>query len=189
MMRSNRSRPFRLSRQRGAFAIELVFVLFALCAIFLFTTDLTHKLLLRSQLDRTSFALVNILKERIRYYSVVEDGERIARYTLNQADSRDMQILAARMLNVPHDDVAIKLEALINNVPQPAFTSAQFDQWHCQPTTPISRLTDLSPVDGGKIFPLYQVTLCSQAESWFLPFLGERDASATITSSSVIAGR
>ncbi|GAL29176.1 hypothetical protein JCM19239_2767 [Vibrio variabilis] len=30
-------------------------------------TDISHKILVRAQLDRTSFALVNILKERTRF--------------------------------------------------------------------------------------------------------------------------
>ncbi|GAL03959.1 tight adherence pilus pseudopilin TadF [Photobacterium aphoticum] len=177
------------SRQRGAFAVELAFVMVALCAIFLFTTDLSQKLLLRSQLDRTSFALVNILKERIRYYSEVVDDERVARYPLNQSDSRDMQILAARMLGVPQNKVAIQLDAMINMVPQASFTSPHFEQLHCQPLKPISQQKDLVPVEGGKIFPLYQVTLCAEPENWFLPFFGEKDGVTTITSTSVIPGR
>ncbi|MDF5295458.1 tight adherence pilus pseudopilin TadF, partial [Vibrio parahaemolyticus] len=51
------------SRQKGSFAIELFFVLIAIVTIFYFMTDLSDKLMTRAKLDRSSFALVNILKE------------------------------------------------------------------------------------------------------------------------------
>lgn len=176
-------------RQAGAFAIELAFVLVALCAIFLFATDLSHQLLVRAQLDRTSFALVNILKERTRYYSTLTAGGREVRETLNALDVQDMQALAARMLNTTNDQVAIKIEAIVKNVVQPEYASAAFSQLHCQPDAAIVEHQNLIPVENGKVFPLYQVTVCAKVDTWFMPFFGEGKKHATISSSSVIPGR
>ncbi|MCV6037804.1 hypothetical protein OFP00_32490, partial [Escherichia coli] len=89
------------SRQKGSFAIELFFVLIAIVTIFYFMTDLSDKLMTRAKLDRSSFALVNILKERTRYYD-----ERV---NLNAIDTSHMQILAARLLGTSPDSIAIKI--------------------------------------------------------------------------------
>ncbi|MGF1724415.1 tight adherence pilus pseudopilin TadF [Photobacterium nomapromontoriensis] len=175
--------------QHGVFAVELAFVLFALCAIFLFASDLSHKLLIRAQLDRTSFALVNILKERTRYYSDYIGGELVARHEINENDNIDMKILAARMLNISQDDVAIKLESIINNIEQPSFISQEFEDLACQPSRSIYDQRHLIPVENTKSYPLYQVSICAKHDSWFLPFMRGQNETVTIISSSVIAGR
>ncbi|MGF1726086.1 tight adherence pilus pseudopilin TadF [Photobacterium nomapromontoriensis] len=181
----------RLSRkqQQGVFAIELVFVLLGLCVFFLFVSDLSHKLLTRSQLDRTSFALVNILKERTRYYADVSGDTRIVRYALNDKDNEDMQILAARMLNVSREQVAVGIESLVDKQSQ-YLSSEVFDRLNCKPATLIKEHGLLIPKKKNeKTYPLYQVTLCARHDGWFLPFISNKDGKVLIVSSSVIAGR
>ncbi|MGF1747820.1 MULTISPECIES: tight adherence pilus pseudopilin TadF [Vibrio] len=167
--------------QKGAFAIELTMVLIVFLGIYLFMTDISHKLLVRSQLDRVSFALVNILKERTRFYGGVA--------TLNDSDRDDMQALAYRMLGKEESDLAIKIEALHNKTSVDVYTSAPYEALGCQ-ATDISEKGALAPVEEGTIYSLYQVTLCDQADSWFANFWGNSGTPTfTITSSSVVAGR
>ena len=49
-------------RQQGSYTIELVFILVALWGVYLFGADLSYQLLARAKLDRSSFALVNVIK-------------------------------------------------------------------------------------------------------------------------------
>ncbi|MGR5501276.1 tight adherence pilus pseudopilin TadF [Vibrio sp. DNB22_10_4] len=167
--------------QRGAFAIELTIVLVIFLGIYLFMTDISHKILVRAQLDRTSFALANILKERTRFY-----GER---QTLNDNDRDDMVALASRLLERDSNAVAIKIEALHDSLTMEAYTSDRFNTLGCQ-STDINQKTNLVPVEDGKIYSLYQVTLCEQRDSWFANFWGDSGTPTfTLTSSSVVPGR
>ena len=167
--------------QQGAFVIELVIVLIIFVGIYLFMTDISHKLLVRAQLDRTSFALVNILKERTRFYGGVT--------SLSASDQSDMTALANRMLNKNASNLAIKIEALHNKETVETFTSAPYDSLGCQAVA-ISEKSALAPVEDGTIYSLYQVSLCDQKDSWFANFWGNSGTPTfTITSSSVVAGR
>ena len=169
------------SRQKGVFAIELFFVLIALISIFYFMTDISDKLLARAQLDRGSFALANILKERSRYYD--------ERLPLNASDEMDMQTLASRLLDTTPGSVAIKIEALHNKTTLNAFESNEYKNLGCE-AAGLDTKSELAPVENGVIFSLYQVTLCQQENSWFTQLWGNSGASTmTITSSSVVVGR
>ncbi|CAH0529502.1 tight adherence pilus pseudopilin TadF [Vibrio hippocampi] len=171
----------RIARQKGAFAIELSIVLVVLMSIYLFMTDISHKLLVQSQLDRISFALVNVLKERTRYYA--------DRDNLSEQDRDDMHAIASRMLNIDASQLAIRIEALHNQSAYESFTSERFDSLGCSAQL-LSNKTALVPTENGTVYSLYQVTLCEQRDSWYDNFWG-RDATDTftITSTSVVAGR
>ncbi|WP_053062528.1 tight adherence pilus pseudopilin TadF [Photobacterium aquae] len=176
-------------KQHGAMVVEFALVLFMLCALFVFVSDLSHQLLVRSQLDRASFSLVNILKERTRYYGSMVDGKPVPRFELSQRDISDMQRLAGRLLDTPVDDVAISIEAIVDNDIQPAFTSAAFRRLGCVPVSSMVSNRDLVPVENGKAYPLYRVTLCSPVSSWFAPFMGMKRKNPTVVSSSIMPGR
>lgn len=171
----------RTRRQKGAFAVELAIVLIVLLGIYLFMTDISHKILVRAQLDRTSFALANILKERTRFY-----GER---QTLNDNDRDDMVALASRLLGRDSNAVAIKIEALHDSLTMETYTSDQFNSLGCQ-SIDINQKTNLVPVEDGETYSLYQVTLCDQRDSWFANFWDDSGTPTyTLTSSSVVPGR
>lgn len=170
-----------LTRQKGVFAIELFIVLVALIVVFYFMTDLSHKLLSRAQLDRGSFALANVLKERTRYYD--------ERFTLNASDESDMKTLAARLFDTTPSSIAIKIEALHDKSTLNAFESDEYRNLGCNANS-LANKADLAPVENGNIFSLYQVTLCQEENSWFARFWGNNASpTMTITSSSVVVGR
>ena len=175
-------------RARGSFVIEFVFVLIALCSICFFATDLSQRLLLRSQLDSAAFSLVNILKERTRYYSVVSGNTQFVRYILNNNDLKEMQLLASRVLHVPEQNVALSLESNVDNDIQ-QLSNDVFDRWGCQPAILINEHDALRPrKDDGSYFPLYQLTLCVRHDGWYLPFVSGQKDSKIITSSAVSTG-
>jgi tight adherence protein F len=173
-------------KQGGSFAIELAFVLIALCAIYLFATDLSHKLLVRAKLDRSSFALVNILKERSRYFDAdLSEGENLR---VTEQDLASFEKIAGRLLNTPSDDVAIMIESLENQTIETPISSERYKALDCE-TPPIKDYKDLVPQEKGVVYPLYRVTLCEEHRSWFQPFVGSGSPMFKIVSSSVIVGR
>ncbi|MFA0439116.1 membrane associated secretion system protein [Vibrio sp. 10N.286.49.C2] len=172
--------------QQGSFAIELAFVLVGLCMIFLFSTDLSHKLLVRAKLDRSSFALVNVLKERTRYFS--DDNGDVLDFAVTAQDLTNMSIVASRMLNVEQSQIAIQIESLVNERSVMSLSSQRFEQLKCGGEK-FENYKDLVPVEDGVSHPLYRVTLCEQHDSWFESFTNGGDPTITVTSNSIMPGR
>ena len=146
-----------------------------------FTGDIAFKLFNRVALDRVSYSLVNIIKERTRFYN--KD------FVLNQGDINDIQILASRLLS-GNRPFGLRVESLHNGVFQ-TFDGNVSNAPVCSRIDSLTqaRRTALAPENlAGKSFPLYQVTLCYQVESWFDKFLGNSTKSH-LQSTSVIVGR
>jgi len=169
------------NKQQGVFAIEMSFVLFFIAALLVFTGDIAFKLFNRVELDRTSYSLVNIVKERTRFYN--------KRFELNQQDMDDIQQLASRLLtgNRPY---GLRVESLNKGVLQTFNrTVAQGPTCHSVDSLKQASRSQLVPKNlAGKLFPLYQVTLCYEVDSWFEQFLGDKKQTH-LQSTSVIVGR
>ncbi|WP_260811054.1 tight adherence pilus pseudopilin TadF [Vibrio splendidus] len=166
---------------KGSFTIELALVLIVLIALFYFMTDLSHKLIIRAQLDRASFSIVNVLKERTRFYD--------ERFNLSQQDLVDMQSISSRLLNTNSSNVAIQIESLQGKTIRTVFASPQYGTLGCT-TLGIDQKTLLVPEEDGVIFPLYQVSLCVESDSWFSRVWGDPLSSTmVVSSSSVMVGR
>lgn len=170
--------------QKGSFTVELSFVLVGLCLIYLFSTDLSHKLLMQSALDRTSFALVNILKERTRYYQ--GDIQKNTNLDVEEQQRLDMQKLAARLLNQDVDSVMINIQSLVGEVVSESET-LQTDNCTA-PEIYSEGYKELVPVEEGLVYPLYSVTVCETYPSWFGVFANSSET-LTLSSTSVMPGR
>lgn len=173
--------------QTGSFTVELALVLMVLCLIYLFSTDLSHKLLMQSALDRTSFALVNILKERTRYYDGdVQDGVNL---DVNQIQLEGMQKLASRLLGQEADSVMINIQSLTNGMSKGDVKSDALQTVNCTvPEIDSETFKNLVPVEDGVIYPLYSVTVCETYPSWFGVFTSSSET-LTLSSTSVMPGR
>ena len=174
-------------RQQGSFTVELLFILVALWGVYLFGADLSHQLLVRAKLDRSSFALVNVIKERTRYF----DADVLAGQNLPVTDSEleDMAKVASRMLNTPVDNVAIKIESLTNKVNVAEFSTSKYRSLNCK-TDSILEHADLAPIEKGVVYPLYRISLCEEQSSWFKPFFNSGTSTTVkIGSSSIMPGR
>ncbi|WP_172380902.1 tight adherence pilus pseudopilin TadF [Vibrio sp. Vb339] len=183
----DKQRVFSKRYQQGSYTIELVFVFVALWGVYLFAADLSHQLLGRADLDRVSFALVNVIKERTRYF----EGDVLAGKNLSvtNIELQDMTKVASRMLNTPVDNVALKIESLTNKTHVTEFATTNYKRLNCQ-TDSIITHADLAPIEKGVVYPLYRVSLCEEQSSWFEPFLnGGSDKTVKIGSSSVMPGR
>lgn len=173
--------------QQGSFTVELALVLIVLCLIYLFSTDLSHKLLMQSALDRTSFALVNILKERTRYYQ----GDVQNNINLNVDDGQlvEMQSLASRLLDQEASSVMINIQSLVNKELKRGVKSEALQSVNCNvPDIESDEFKDLVPTEDGFVFPLYSVTVCETYPSWFGAFTNSSET-LTLSSTSVMPGR
>lgn len=169
----NQNKMQSLNKQKGSFVIELAFVLMFLCLLTLFTADIAMQLFTRAKLDRVSYSLVNVLKERTRFY----DGNN----TLTQDDYKQIYSIAGKLLPDTNYSVLINstvpTEAIIPTVKSVA----------CSPVAINPNLIPISSLTGVK-FPVYQVTVCTSFHSWFGKFThGKTDF--VIQSTSVIPGR
>ncbi len=169
------------TKQRGIFAIEMSFVLFFIAVLVVFTGDISFKLFNRVALDRASYSLVNILKERTRFYN--------KRFELNQQDIDDIQMLGSRLL-ADNRAFGLRIESLHKGVFQ-TFTGNVNQAPVCSNVDSLNQTkrAELVPENSnGKEFPLYQVTLCYLVDSWFEQFFGNAKKSH-LQSTSVIVGR
>lgn len=167
--------------QQGAFAIEMTIVLMGLAALLMFGADLSQQVLSRAKLDRMSYSLVTLVKERQRFYQ--------GREALSQADFNQVDQIAARLLgkqsNEQRGQFGITVQSLIEGR-QTSYTRSLGDNTPCQPKHNLTALTELVPTnDEGTGVPLYQVTVCVTSESWFDRTLGDH----LISSTSVMPGR
>lgn len=174
-------------QQSGSFTVELALVLVVLCLIYLFSTDLSHKLLMQSALDRTSFALVNILKERTRYYDGdIQDGKNLI---VQDQQLQDMQKLAARLLGQDADSVMINIQSLTQGELKGDAESDAVQSVNCNvPDIDSQTFKDLVPIEDGVKYPLYSVTVCETYPSWFGAFISSTET-LTLSSTSVMPGR
>lgn len=162
-----------INKQKGSFVIELAFVLMFLCLLNLFTADIAMQLFTRAKLDRVSYSLVNVLKERTRFY----DGNN----TLTQHDYDQINSIAGKLLPGTNYSILINSTVTANPI-TPNVKSVKCSPIEINPDLiPISSLT-------GVTFPVYQVTVCTSFHSWFGKFThGKTDF--VIQSTSVIPGR
>jgi len=186
-MRLRNQRVLSRRSQTGSFTIELAFVVIALWGIYLFAADLSYQLLVRAKLDRSSFALVNVIKERTRYFDA--DVSSGANLSVTNAELLDLVSVASRMLDTPSEEVAIKIESLTNKSNVAAFATSKFKSLGCQ-TDSILDYAYLVPVEKGVIYPLYRVSLCEEHRSWFtLFFHDDTHSMVNIRSFSIMPGR
>lgn len=168
-----------INKQKGSFVIELAFVLMFLCLLTLFTADIAMQLFTRSKLDRVSYSLVNVLKERKRLYS--------SRYEITHSDYIGMKNIAEKLLD--NQNIGLMIKGYDGNH---QFSIDIFPQGkHQCKDIPLNK--NLIPINTTNIsksvkFPVYQVTICQKYHSWFgLVTHGSKEF--LIQSTSVIPGR
>lgn len=166
-----------IKKQIGSFSVEAAFSFLLLSAVTLFLIDLSAQAMVKSQAERASYSLVNLLKERTRFF----DG----RYELSSQDVNAIYSVMERQFYLPLDNkqkgVGLVVESLIDGEGQ-LFKRG----YRCDAQKPIKTLTNLVPVNSdNESFPIYQVTVCIEMDGVFSLVSGLR----VISSSSVIPGR
>lgn len=160
------------TNQKGAVAVEFSFIAIILALIMVLASELVMKQTLVGKLDRISYSLAGILRERQQLYA---EREEIA-----PTELAEMRALAAKMLadmHYPHSEqVTIGLEALhfapvsdlVNKNKVISLNQTIRDPGCVSPAGDLITLKDLSPLGSyGRWVPLYQVTVCLPQSSLF----------------------
>jgi hypothetical protein len=163
-----------IDKQRGSFSVEAVFALLLLSFILLFVGGLSIQIQLKERSERVSYSLVNLLKERTRFFS--------GNNPIAPADSDLIYDIASDLLDDhPAEDIGLVIESFGGGLNQ-SFS----DGMACQAERPIDSYSELVPVNlEGDVFPIYQVTVCIRSSGLLSLVPGTR----VIRSSSLFPGR
>ncbi|AKP33149.1 tight adherence pilus pseudopilin TadF [Yersinia aleksiciae] len=181
-----------ISSRNGAVIIEFVFILFILTLLIKILITVTAYQSTVGKLDRLSYSLAGIVRERNKLYSDDHD--------LTQAQVAELKQLAEKMLldsGVDSNNLAMRIETL-HFIPSASGTknidnqkTGSFSIGVCQPTRQLNDMQDLSPYANttGRWIPLYQVTLCLPTAPWYNTLFNGGGTATPIKSSAVTIER
>ncbi|GAB2651537.1 tight adherence pilus pseudopilin TadF [Vibrio panuliri] len=179
------------SKQRGTFSIEMAIVGVFFSLLFVFSGDVIIKLTHKGKLDRLSYSLVNIVKERTQLYS---KSYRLTDANVNTA----IKIAKASFKRTTNQFDATSFGYVVESV--------TFDQAHkpiydvfrsqnsptlgirCNVAKTLNNMTHLSKITTwGRPSSLYRVTLCYETDNWIGDLLGE--SFTRVQSDALMIGR
>lgn len=192
-MFKNMNVPSLWTDRRASVSVEFVMISIALIFFIFFLTDLVIRQATIGKLDRVSYSVAGILRERIQLYD--------ARETLNQQDVNAIADLARRILTDMNS--TIDLSQMSMHVEEMHFEDPirlgddrkqikLYKSWdsgssgQCLPPQPLNQLQQLTPRGSyGRWVPLYQVTVCLPTFSWFTR-LTSSDEKPVMSSFSIV---
>ena len=172
--------------QRGNFTIEfaLVGVIFSLLLVF--SGDVIIKLSVKGKLDRLSFSLVNVLKERTQLFD--ED------YQITSSEAKSINEIARNslrrtLMTYDNERFGVLVEELtFADIATPNILKSFSFEGGCVVAKTLAELDHLSVITSwDRQASLYRVTVCYETDNWSGELLGEEFT--TVSSSSVIIGR
>ncbi|WP_273860651.1 tight adherence pilus pseudopilin TadF [Photobacterium sp. GSS17] len=175
-------------KQRGNFSVEFAIVGIVLSVIFVFSADVIVKLSIRGKLDRLSFSLVNVLKERTQLYD--EDYE-----IKNISEANIIYTIASNSLQRTLNSYeSSRFGAVVEQLTFKSIGHANlpktyiFGAYSCSLSQTIKDFEYLSVVTSwDRQATLYRVTLCYRTDNTFGSLINE--SYARVSSSSVMIGR
>lgn len=179
---------------QGVIIVEFVFVFFITALFIKILLSVTEYYSTIGKLDRISYSLVGIVRERTRLYN---DNNELTQIQVNQIKQlADSMLVNSRSTET---DLAIKIETIhFDHTESSAIEdrhidntkSFSFNTGVCEPKKPLSELTQLSSFShAGRWIPLYQVTLCLPATPWYSALFNREGNITPIKSSSIAIER
>jgi tight adherence protein F len=165
----------RLTKQYGTFSIEVALVALALSLLLAFTADIVIKQSYKGKLDRLSFSMVSLLRERTQLY----DNNALTKPQVNNLHKIIIGSLKRTVEDFSEDKLSVIFEQVRFKDKKPSgFFEQKFGSIICGPTKKLSELVFLSPKTmRDRKLPLYQVTICYQAPSLLNDIFGLEDYS------------
>ncbi|MEZ8284593.1 tight adherence pilus pseudopilin TadF [Vibrio splendidus] len=173
-------------RQTGTFSVEFALLGVVFATLLILTGDVIIKLSIQGKLDRLSYSLVNVLKERTQLYGKNDN-------TLTTDDAKALYKVARNSLerttgNYSQANLSGTFEMLSFDLNGNSNTTTVKRGGGCTLTETIQGLQALSMMTSwGRRATLYRVTLCYETDNW-AGELFETDFT-TVQSSSVMMGR
>lgn len=186
------------TKQQGVFSIEFAIIAVFFSLLLVFSGDVIIKLSVKGKLDRLSYSLVNIIKERKQLYknnttitqsqtdAIYDIAKNSLKRTMSNFEENNLSILVEGQTytSVEKDDKTTDYQA---NILQ-AFSKGTPDCKVTQSLDKLAKSTKLAVVSvQDRKLPLYRVTLCYETNDWIGSKL--KTSFTTVSSSSVIVGR
>lgn len=182
-----------LSDTQGAVIIEFSFIVLTMIIFIKGLISISEYYSTIGKLDRISYSLAGIIRERTRLYKNNE---------LTQLQVNQLKKIADNMLSdsgLSEANLAIKIETVHFNATQSSEAedkvidntkSLSFSSGSCEPDKPLKALTQLSSFSNvGRWIPLYQVTLCLPADTWYNSLFNQAGNALSIKSSAMTIER
>ncbi|SGY85494.1 tight adherence pilus pseudopilin TadF [Moritella viscosa] len=173
-------------KQKGNFTVEFAIVGVAFSFLIIFSADVIVKLSLKGKLDRLSYSVANILKERTQFQK--ED------YTLSDKEISTLNTIAKQSmrrtsLNFDGKRWGMRIEALqFDSKDKPVVVSFPRGTQQITPSIDMDTLTNLAVMTSwGRRASIYRVTMVYRTENWFGALIGEEFN--TVSSSAIMIGR
>lgn len=170
-------------KPRGNFTVEFAIVGLFFSLLLVFSGDVIIKLATKGKLDRLSYSLVSVLKERTLLYS--DSGDEVL-----PAEAVNLKTIAVNSLNrtftnFEDEDFSMCVEGLTFDASNSAKPVNYSCSWTASET--LAELSTFSVITSMQQAPVYRVTLSYETDNWICVLLGE--TFTTVTSSSVMVGR
>ncbi|CAM3035727.1 MULTISPECIES: tight adherence pilus pseudopilin TadF [Moritella] len=173
-------------KQKGNFTVEFAIVGVAFSFLIIFSADVIVKLSLKGKLDRLSYSVANILKERTQFYN---DS-----YTLSEAETSTLNTIAKQSMrrtsqNFDGKRWGMHIEALqFNSRDESVVVSFPEGTQPITPSIGMDSLRNLAVMTSwGRRASIYRVTMVYRTENWFGALIGEEFN--TVSSSAIMIGR
>ena len=173
-------------KQQGNFTIEFAIVGVIFSLLIVFSADVIIKLSLKGKLDRLSYSMANILKERTQFQK--------ENYTLSGQEATTLNTIAKQSMRRTSQSFdgkrwGMRIEALQfdsnDNAKVIPFNRGQ------QKVTPSINMKSLKNLavntSWGRRATIYRVTMLYKTDNWFGALIGKEFN--TVSSSSIIIGR
>lgn len=175
------------SKQGGTFSIELAMVGVFFSLLIAFSGDVIIKLSLKGKLDRLSYSLVNVIKERTQLY---DSNFLLTSDEVNEVDTIAQHSLRRTFLPFDAKKYGLLVEEL--SFQQSGSSGAVFSERrgdiNCHQAQIIDELQPLTVISNrGRQMPLYRVTVCYATDNWIGNIVGE--VFTHVMSDSVVIGR
>lgn len=196
MFRNMNVRSLWINR-RGSVAVEFAIISIFLLTFMIFLADLIMRQAMLGKLDRISYSIAGVLRERTQLYQSDE--------TVVQGDVKEIYSLAARMMkdmdpSANTSAMSIRVEQmffaprkeLLSNDKEINMGPTLFygNYSGCEPAKPLSSQSKLAPRGSyGRWVPLYQVTVCVPLTSWYTRLSQGVGMSPEVVSSSIVMVR
>lgn len=170
--------------QQGVYAIEFVIFISFFCALLLFSEQVVAQISIKGQLDRLSFSLVSILRERTQLYNsdyTVSKNDATALYTIAKNS------LARTLPSYKSSNFGAVIEGLtFDDDGKSQIARFNLGAHQCNLSKTIASYSDLSvETSWGRRDPLYRVTLCYKGANFFGAVYGGDYSEASTSSISL----
>ncbi len=177
-------------KQKGLFSVEFVMVLSVIVLFLFFTAQVGVNLSIKGQMDRISYSVASLLRERLQFYKDATDNIK----PLDQSQLEEIRLATSVVLtnSIPsYQDSSLEIAIEEYDPNDNSYNIYASNSSVCMPDIALNVKNTgyLSPVlSNSKHSKLYQSTVCYKSNAFFYDFSGVSNTSYT-KSSSVTLGR